>query len=159
MTITDTGGLPESLLFFEDFSEGEGEGVERKKLDTRPAILTRYAEQDLELELLVGSRILVQFQLEGQPERFLKNWIEITDLASLEKLPDSDPVPLPAVIDIVKIDQLAPDRSNVYRLATSSSRAIAEDLAAEEQNEQRWIESIPELPEELDIDIGATDDH
>ena len=150
VTITDTGKFSEAIAGFDDFKPEKHENYEKAFIQKYPAVIVPY-EGEVEVTLLVKGRFKVEYILENQPKKYLKEWMRHTKFDVLTKIADTPVTVLPAEINILKIDQLNPKKNSVYLLATSSNSQQAKDLAEEEILQKKIDGEIPVLPGELDF--------
>ncbi len=153
VTITDTGKFPESIAAFADFKPEKFEDYEKTMIQGYPAVVVPY-DDEVEIQLLVKGRFLVEYILENQPRRYLKEWMQHTKFELLGKIKDTAVSPLPSEINVLKIDQLKPDNNSVYLLATTSNSEQAKSLAEDEILQKKLDGEIPALPGELDFLSG-----
>ncbi|NNE92946.1 MAG: hypothetical protein HKN23_14980 [Verrucomicrobiales bacterium] len=156
VTVTDTAKFPSAISYFRNFAPGKEDDYEKAFLEGYPAFISRYGEKELDIQLLVKGRFLVEYALENQPEKFAKEWIQRTKFAKLNSIADSGVVDLPEIIGVVKIDQLNPEKNKAYHLATTSVAQLSRDLKEDEILEKKLLGEIPSIPGELDFpgDLG-----
>lgn len=148
ISITDTARVPDLVSYFDNFEPGEDEEIERRMIVGYPAFLIPYGENELVIEMLVAKRFLVEITLENQPRRFVGEWVRRIDLQGLAAIPDTEIVPLPESVKILRVDQLNPDRNNAYLLATTSNVRMEQEIEEDEVWLQQMIGEIPSLEEE-----------
>jgi hypothetical protein len=156
--VTDTGKHSELLAEFEGFSTeapAEDERTEMLRIQTWPAFVTTYEDGLIVASLLVADRFRVEFVLKNQPKRSLLAWCRQIDFGVLTEIPDSEMIPLPSQVLIVKLDQLRPKRNKGYFMGTTSDAALEETLEAEEEVEE-VMGYIPEIEDEGVLLEGGT---
>ncbi len=136
LQITDTGKFAPARALFQDFAPMEGEGFEKKYMETYPTVIIEYGPEEFTLELLVNNRFLVKLSCKNQPRRFAKQWLRRIDFQQLERVRDTQVVPLPETITVTKIDEMDKEKSRSYQLATASGAQVDEENAADAEESQ-----------------------
>ncbi len=148
--ITDTGKHPESLAQFEDFSVEEPstvEGMEKTHIHSWPAFVMTYDDGLIVAQILVANRFSIELVLKHQPRRLLKVWCRHMDFTVLKGIPDSEVIPLPEMVAVIKLDQLNPKKSRGYLMGTTSESRLESELEEESRYLEEVMGDIPELEE------------
>lgn len=156
--ITDTGKHPEPLAEFQNFSTetpAEDTRIERIRIQTWPTIARTYEDGLIVANMMVAERFLVELVLKNQPKRNLRNWCRQLDLKVLAKVPDSEVIPLPPEVLMVKLDQMKPKKNKGYLMGTTSEADLDRELAAEETELREVMGYVPEIEEEEAVPLSS----
>ena len=74
-------------------------------------------------------------------------WVDRLDFGALTKIPETEPVGLPEILTLMKLDQLDPKKNRAYRLATTSNTRQEQELQDDDDWIRKLIGDIPEIPD------------
>ena len=149
--VTDTGKHPEPLSQFRDFSTETPSGddrIEKMRIQSWPTITKTYEDGLIIANMMVAERFVVEFVLKEQPKRNLRSWVRQMNFSVLTGVKDSEVIPLPPEVLMVKLDQLKPKKNKGYLMGTTSEAELDAELAAEEEELREVMGYVPEVEDE-----------
>ena len=149
--ITDTGKHPDPLAEFKDFSTEtpvEDSRIGKIRIQSWPTVTKTYDDGLIVANMMVAERFLVELVLKNQPQQNLRHWCRHLDFNVLESIPDTEVIPLPPEVLMVKLDQMNPKKNKGYMMATTSEAELEQELAAEEEELREVMSDFLELEEE-----------
>ena len=149
--ITDTGKHPEPLVAFKNFSTETPvayDGIEKVRIQSWPTVIKTYRDGLIVANMMVAERFLVELRLKNQPQQNLRDWCRHLDFSVLTKIPDTEVIPLPPEVLMIKFDQMNPKKNKGYMMATTSEAELEQELAAEEEELREEMSDFLELEEE-----------
>lgn len=155
ISIVDTARQGNLLDLFADFEAGESQGSRQMlMIQSHPAIRNRTERAD-RLLMLIQERFVLEILIRDPNPRDIQSWLRVCQVQSLSRVPDSEPVPLPAEITILKYDELKPQNSRSYQVSLLTGDEVAQQVADGEAFQKRIQEAIEEgrdfTLEELDV--------
>lgn len=146
--ITDTGKHPDPLAEFKDFSTEtpvEDSRIGKIRIQSWPTVTKTYDDGLIVANMMVAERFLVELILKNQPQRNLRDWCRHLDFSVLTKIPDTEVIPLPPEVLMIKLDQMNPKKNKGYMMATTSEAELEQELASEEEELREVMSDFLEL--------------
>jgi hypothetical protein len=142
--LTDTAGNTAELRRFRDFKEEEGEGYQKIRVKSFPAIVREMSNFGTSITLMADERFTVQILLKGLPLNQAGAWIEAINFPALAGVPDESYQGDLVRVTVTVIDELNPDNNITYRKVLSDRDATAASSQFDEDPDAENGDPTPE---------------
>jgi len=113
ISVVDTGGFAPSLADFADFKPAKSGPIEKKFVESLPAIVFTDDDGHQFTQVLVASRYLVEIAFTNLPQPRLEDWLRTFHF---DQLPPQNDAPAASSLEfrLSHLDELHPDKNRSY---------------------------------------------
>lgn len=135
LRITDTARHPEYTGVFADFSAGKGENSESLYIDSHPAVITDLEASGQLVDILIAKRFIVSFTFRGESIDSLGEWLRTVKVSALTAAPGAAIDRLPPRGNLVRIDELRPERDYSRETMLITAAELEKQQAEDDKRE------------------------